>query len=147
MINQLTGGRVFPGEHNRARFEVEESDSHIRLQMESLDQTVKIVLSATPSAELPPGSCFRSLGEASNFFESGSLGYSATSNRDRLDGIRLRTERWKVEPLAVEHIYSSYFADKSVFPEGAAFFDCALLMRNIQHEWHAANDLYVAAAT
>jgi hypothetical protein len=143
-INQLAGGHVFPGEHNRARFEVEESDSHIRLRMESLDQAVKVVLSATPSADLPPGSCFRSLGEASKFFETGSLGYSATSNGDRLDGIQLRTEEWKVDPLAVEDIYSSYFADKPIFPEGTAFFDCALVMRNIKHEWHAANDLYVA---
>src|SRR5215471_8605077 len=76
-FNQLVGGRLFPGEHNRARFEVEESDSHIRLRMESLDQAVKVVLSATPSADLPSSSCFRSLGEASRFFETGSLGYSA----------------------------------------------------------------------
>jgi hypothetical protein len=52
-----------------------------------------------------------------------------------------------VEPLAVEEVYSSYFTDKSVFPEGTASFDCALIMRNIQHEWHAANDLYVEPAS
>jgi hypothetical protein len=99
LVNQLAGGRLFPGEHNRARFEVEESDCHIRLRMESLDHAVKVTLSATSSAVLPQGSCFRSLGEASKFFETGSLGYSATSNGERLDGIQLRTQQWKVEPL------------------------------------------------
>src|SRR5262249_23377526 len=138
LVNQLAGGRLFPGEHNRARFEVTESDCHIRLLMESLDHVVKVTLSATSSVDLPRGSCFRSLGEASKFFETGSLGYSATSNGERLDGIQLRAQQWKVEPLAVEEVYSSYFADNSIFPEGTSSFDCALIMRNIQHEWHAA---------
>jgi len=147
LVNQLADGRLFPGEHNRARFEVTESDCHIQLLMESLDHMVKVTLSATSSAHLPLGSCFRSLGEASKFFETGSLGYSATSNGERLDGIQLRAQQWKVEPLAVEEVYSSYFADNSIFPEGTSSFDCALIMRNIQHEWHAANDLYVEPAS
>jgi len=113
----------------------------------TLDHLVKVTLSATSSVDLPLGSCFRSLGEASKFFETGSLGYSATSNGERLDGIQLRAQQWKVEPLAVEEVYSSYFADNSIFPEGTSSFDCALIMRNIQHEWHAANDLYVEPAS
>ena len=147
LVNRLAGGRLFPGEHNKARFEVEESDCHIRMRMESLDHAVKVTLSATSSADLPQGSCFRSLGEASKFFEAGSLGYSATSNGERLDGIQLWTQQWKVEPLSVEEVYSSYFSDNSIFPEGTSSFDCALIMRNIQHEWHAANDLYVEPAS
>jgi hypothetical protein len=43
---------------------------------------------------------------------------------------------WKITPLAVERVYSSYFADESRFPPGSVEFDCALLMRNIPHEWH-----------
>jgi hypothetical protein len=117
LVNQLTGGRLFPGEHNRARFEVEESDCHVRLRMESLDHAVKVAISARSSADLPQGSCFRSLEEASKFFETGSLGYSATSNGERLDGIQLLTQQWNVEPLAVEDVYSSYFTDNSVFRE------------------------------
>jgi hypothetical protein len=147
LVNQLAGGRFFPGEYNRARFEVEESERHIRLRMESLDRAVKVIFSATLSADLPPGSCFRSVREASKFFENGSVGYSARSSGPRLDGIQLRTQQWKVEPLAVEDVYSSYFADHSIFPEGTSSFDCALIMRNIPHEWHAANDISVESAS
>ena len=41
-----------------------------------------------------------SIGDASAFFESGSLGYSATASGRRLDGITLTTESWRVAPLA-----------------------------------------------
>lgn len=146
LINRLAGGRLFPGEHNGARFAVEESDSHIDLRMESLDHAVKVEVLGTGSPNFPQDSCFRSIGEASRFFEAGSLGYSATSNQNRLDGIELRTQAWKVEPLQVEEVYSSYFADQSRFPKGSASFDCALIMRNIQHEWHSVNDLYIEPA-
>jgi len=143
LINRLAGGRLFPGEHNSARFKVEESQSQIHLRMDSLDQVVKVEVAASLSEQLPNDSCFPSIDAASKFFEAGSLGYSVTKNKSRLDGIELRTQRWKVEPLIVEKVYSSYFADKSSFPEGTALFDCALLMRNTRHEWHAANDLYI----
>jgi hypothetical protein len=48
-----------------------------------------------------------------------------------------------VEPLRVEEVFSSYFMDEKRFPRGTATFDCALLMRNIEHEWHVAADLSV----
>jgi hypothetical protein len=51
-----------------------------------------------------------------------------------------------VEPLAVERVFSSYFADESRFPVGSWSFDCALLMRDIHHEWQAEDDLYIEPA-
>jgi hypothetical protein len=143
LMNHLAGGWIFPGEHYRATFDIEEQDNHIQFRMESADHATKVEVSASVSDQLQQGSCFRSLQEASDFFSTGSLGYSATSSKNRLDGIRLKTYEWKVEPLAVEHVYSSYFADASVFPPGSVSFDCALIMRNVQHEWHAEEDLYV----
>jgi hypothetical protein len=143
LMNHLAGGWIFPGEHYRATFNIEERDNHIQFRMESADHATKVEVSASVSDQIQPGSCFRSLQEASAFFSTGSLGYSATSSKNRLDGIRLKTYEWKVEPLVVEHVYSSYFADASVFPRGSVWFDCALIMRNVQHEWHAEEDLYV----
>jgi hypothetical protein len=80
---------------------------------------------------------FKSLAEASVFFERGSLGYSATSQTGRFDGLELRSLSWRVEPLAVAHVHSSFFSNEAVFPQGSVRFDCALLMRGIEHEWHA----------
>ena len=36
---------------------------------------------------------------------------------------------------------SSFFEDESLFPRGSVGFDCALLMRGIEHEWHGKPDL------
>jgi hypothetical protein len=55
----------------------------------------------------------------------------------------LKTESWQVEPLAVERAYSSYFEDRALFPTGSICFDCGLVMRNVAHEWEAAQDLAV----
>src|SRR5262245_409874 len=99
ILNRIAGGRIFPGEHHPARFQVEETGDHIELQLESADHKVKVEVAANLSTKLPGASCFHSLSEASRFFESGSLGYSATSDGHRLDGIILQTHDWKVQPL------------------------------------------------
>jgi len=142
-MNRIAGGRLFPGEHHLAAFEVDCSDDRIRLEMESSDGQVSVRVLGRTTAALPESSSFSSVAEASAFFEPGSLGYSATSDPSRLDGVMLKTKTWKVEPLAIEEVYSSYFSDEMRFPKGSVDFDCALLMRNIAHEWHGAGDLYV----
>jgi hypothetical protein len=104
---------------------------------------VEIDIAGRTSACWPASSIFRSLADASAFFESGSLGYSVTRDPGRLDGIVLATDAWHVEPLEITHVHSSYFADERRFPHGSAEFDHALLMRDIRHQWHAAPDLRV----
>jgi hypothetical protein len=142
-LNHLLGGRVFPGEHHQASFSVSESSSEISLSLQSTDAEVIVVLEGNMTAALPSTSIFSSLGEASAFFEGGSLGYSVTQDPNRLDGLNLKTKEWLVEPLAIRKIYSSYFSDKNKFPEGSIDFDHALIMKNVAHEWHSADDLYV----
>lgn len=142
-MNHLAGGRLFPGEHHRARFTVRGGSDSIDLSMESDDREVSVRVRGRVGGPLPSSSCFSSLAEASGFFEPGSLGYSVTREAGRLDGIELRTHGWRVEPLQVEEVYSSYFSDEARFPRGSVEFDCALVMRNIGHEWHGAEDLYV----
>ena len=142
-MNHLAGGRLFPGEHHHARFDVQESSDRIDLVMQSDDGAVSVKVRGRPGGGLPGSSCFSSLPEASRFFEPGSLGYSVTRETGRLDGIELRTHGWRVEPLQVDEVQSSYFSDRTRFPEGSVAFDCALVMRNVGHEWHGAEDLYV----
>jgi hypothetical protein len=142
-INHLLGGRIFPGEHHQASFSVTESDSQVSLTMKSKDTKVKVEITGRIAPELPRTSIFSSLPDASSFFEGGSVGYSVTGDPGRLDGLKLETSRWRVEPLDVERIYSSYFSDETKFPKGTIEFDHALIMRNVEHEWHSADDLYV----
>jgi hypothetical protein len=105
--------------------------------MRSTDREVAVALEASTSPALPTASIFSSLSEASAFFERGSLGYSLTHTEGKLDGLKLQTRNWKVAPLDVSMVHSSYFSNKNSFPPGSVHFDHALIMRDISHEWHA----------
>jgi hypothetical protein len=143
LVSHLLGGRVFPGEHQRATFRIAEDDGRIDLHMRSADGRVDVEVVGRDATALPETSVFTSVSEASAFFESGSIGYSVTSSVNRLDGVMLRTMSWRVAPLAIERARSTYFADSNRFPAGSVHFDCALIMRDIAHEWEAAADLYL----
>lgn len=142
-LNHLLGGRIFPGEYNKAAFTVRQNDSEVEFAMRSDDGNVAVEIKGRMTDALPSSSIFSTLDEASAFFESGSLGYSVTKNPNRLDGMRLATKEWRVEALDVSKVSSSYFNDEAKFPRGSVEFDHALIMRNIPHEWHSAAELYV----
>jgi hypothetical protein len=143
MLNGLTGGRLFPGEHHRARFRVEEDSSGIDLNLQSQDGAVSVRVCGRFGCEFPDGSCFSSLADASDFFEGGAIGYSVTSKGRQLDGLKLVTDEWRVEPIQLDHVESSHFSDPARFPPGSAEFDCALIMRSVAHEWHAVEDIHI----
>jgi hypothetical protein len=143
LINRAAGGRIFPGEHHAAKFEVTEEGRNISLAMNAMDGSISVSVSATAADALPASSCFASVQEASSFFEPGALGYSATRSGEKLHGVLLCTKSWQVEALGVRSVYSSYFADTDRFPLGTVVFDHGLVMRDIAHEWHSAEDLYL----
>ncbi len=144
-LNSLAGGRVFPGVHHHARFTVEETPDRFAVALRSDDGATEMSVRGRRTDRWPASSIFRSLEEASAFFQAGSLGYSATSDPSRHQGLELRCVDWRVEPLDVEEVRSSVFEDESLFPKGSIEFDCALLMRGIEHEWHGRDDLCCAA--
>jgi hypothetical protein len=136
-LNTLAGGRLFPGAHHFARFDVWESPNRFKLEMHSEDGEMRVRVAARVADEWPAGSVFSTLDEASAFFAAGSLGWSARNRASEFDGLELHSFEWLMEPLLVERIESSFFHNAAIFPTGAAEFDSALLMRGIQHEWHA----------
>lgn len=142
-LNHLAGGRVFPGEHHHAVFDVRDDGATIELAMRARDGGASVDVRGS-STEVFSSSLFSSLDEASAFFRRGSLGYSARGDGRCLDGITLHTDAWEVSPLRVDAVRSSFFDDPSNFPAGTIQFDCALLMRNIPHEWHSEPDLPLA---
>jgi hypothetical protein len=138
-LTTLIGGRVFPGEHHRATFRVSETESHYDVAFASTDGTASVVVSTQVTSDLSAGSIFRSLDEASGFFENGPLGYSVTRRPGRYDGVELRCGTWRVEPLRVTHAASSFFEDTNIFPTGTAVLDSGLLMRGIPATWHGSS--------
>ena len=140
-LNTLVGGRLFPGVHNHAAFQVREQDDQYRIELNSDDRRTHLLVEGHVAQELPPNSVFKSLKEASDFFERGSLGYSVTAKPGQFDGLELHSFIWRVQPLAVDKVESSYFEDHESFPPGSVEFDCALLMQGIEHEWHGKGQL------
>lgn len=146
LLNALAGGRVFPGEHHRARFRVAERDDRLFVTMRSRDGGTEVEVEARAASGMN-GSIFVSVDEASAFFEAGSLGYSATAEPGRFDGLQLACRSWRVRPLDVSLVRSSFFDDSARFARGVATFDSALLMRGIEHEWIGRPPLCCPAAS
>lgn len=136
-LNVLAGGTLFPGRHERAQFTVREQAGAYFVALRSADGATQVSVDARVADDLPPDSVFGSLQAASDFFAAGSLGYSATPRTGHYEGLELCSLTWQLRPLEVHAVQSSFFADEALFPPGAVEFDCALLMRDIAHKWHA----------
>jgi hypothetical protein len=143
LLNPLAGGRLFPGVHGAATFEVRDDADGIDFQMNGAD--VSIRLTATESDRLRASSAFADVSSASRFFQTGSAGFSVTDDVTRLDGMQLATNDWHVRPLDVSAIASSFFSDASRFQPGAITFDHALIMRDVDHQWRRLPDLEVTS--
>lgn len=141
-FNILIGGRLFPGVHHHASFQVTEEDEAFSVQMASDDGEIRVAVEAHIASHLPENSIFASLEEVSAFFEHGSIGYSVTHKAGKLDCLELQCTNWKVEPLQVTRAQSSFFDANPRFPPGSAELDCALLMRAIRHKWYVLEPFY-----
>jgi hypothetical protein len=139
-LNQLAGGRIFPGRHGAARFEVSDDGRRIGFRMQG-EEGLAIAVDGAEAESLPSSSVFADLHEASAFFEGGSLGYSRTDDPSRLDGMQLDTDTWTVRALALERLEASFFDDGVRFPRGSVVIDHALVMRDIGHRWVSQPDL------
>jgi hypothetical protein len=135
-VNQWAGGRLFPGVHHRARFDVSEADERFSVAMESEDGEVRVGVVARLAAAAPEKSVFRSTEEARRFFEAGSMGLSATRRVGEFDALELRCPKFEVRPLEVESVWSSFFEDACAFPAGSIELDSAFLMQRAPHEWY-----------
>jgi hypothetical protein len=140
-LNAVAGGRLFPGLHHRAAFTVVEAGNRFFVAVISDDGQTRVRIDAQIANALPSSSIFTSLEESSQFFATGVIGYSTTASPSRFDGLELHCQDWRVEPLNVGEIESSFFENQDRFPAGSVEFDCALLMRGIEHEWHTRNAL------
>lgn len=133
-LNSLAGGRVFPGIHHHADFSVNEKNGNYSIEFTSDDKTF-LSIKAKETSNWNTDSIFDSLECASDFFEKGAVGYSPDKIGETYDGLELKTYGWKVKPLSVLEVRSSFFEDETIFPKESVKFDNALLMKNIEHEW------------
>jgi hypothetical protein len=136
LLNAIVGGRLFPGRHYLAKFNVQESEDNYHVDLKSSDKT-EISIDAQECEIFNHNSIFETLQNVSDFFENGSVGYSP--NGKTFDGMELKSKSWKVRPLDVKNVRSSFFEDEKIFPKGSIKFDNAILMTGIEHEWKSVN--------
>jgi hypothetical protein len=145
-VSVIAGGRLFPGEHHRASFDVRETGRELHVAFASADGTARVSVDVRVADRFGGSTLFAGVRQASDFFRSGSTGFSATRGRRRLEGVELNAARWVVEPVEVQAVSSSFFDDPGRFPPGSAVFDCALLMRDIPATWNALQPIRGTAA-
>jgi len=140
-VNVAVGGRLYPGVHHLASFDVAESRSELRVGFAARDGSAAVKVAVRVEERLVGSALFADTAAASAFFEGGALGFSATRDPDRFDGLALETNAWQVEPASVVEARSSFFDDASRFPAGSAEIDCALVMRRVPVTWRALESL------
>jgi hypothetical protein len=140
-LNTIVGGRLFPGQHHRAHFRVDESSTAMRVAFESHGVRGAVDVSAKIADEFRGSALFDDLDDASQFFRRDSLGYSATRQPTKFDGLELCTTTWKFEPARVELATSTFFDDLTMFPRGTVELDSAFVMRDIGASWVPAPTL------
>ena len=133
---QMFGGRFFPGVHHKATFFVHEDNDRISMEVKSDDSETDVSFSAANSLNLQSTSAFKSLREASEFFQQGECGFSCSLNQRSVEGMQLKISRWSVEPMIVQLKKAAFYFGSSRFPNGSVEFDCGLIMRAVPHEWH-----------
>ena len=139
-LNSWAGGRIFPGVHNLAEFNVNESNGNYQVAFKSKDGT-SLSIEAEESELWNEQSLFEDLACASEFFEKGSVGFSPIPRTNQFQGLELKVENWKVSTLKVRSVQSSFFENEQLFPKGTLKFDNALLMRNITHKWNGLSKM------
>jgi Uncharacterized conserved protein (COG2071) len=128
------GGRVFPGSHHLARFQVDEPGEDVRIEVSSRDGQVRLVVQAV-AADRFKSEVFASFDAVTRFFRRAALGFSPAMKGGCLEGVRLESRSWAARPMKIEHMKSSLFDDAALFPVGTCTLDSALVKRELPVRW------------
>ena len=77
-LNSIAGGRIFPGRHFRAKFDVKEENEHYHVAFKS-SGGITISIDGDKTDKLNSNSIFQNLDNASKFFEGVQLGTHLTA--------------------------------------------------------------------
>lgn len=134
LLARLVGGRVFPGTHAPASVDFRSTADDLEVRVEADDLRVRVAARRGPGIPFR-STLFETLEQSSTFFRKDAVGWSPTRS-GALEGLRLDTDAWKVEPIDVTALSSTFFDE---LPDGAAQFDHALLMRDVPTRWSSVS--------
>jgi hypothetical protein len=82
---ELLGGRLFPGVHYRARFQVSEDEDRLAMTVTSEDSKADVCFSAKASGQWQQTPTFDTFDEVSEFFRKGDCGFSCSLRGNQLE--------------------------------------------------------------
>lgn len=145
-LTALLGGRLFPGIHSKAGFEVEETPCSLSMKVKTQKGEGDLQLEVEDQKGWKPTRLFKTFKEACGFFQKGDCGFSCALEQGRLEGMRLKTLKWEMEPLRVKEVHSAFYEKMGTHSPGSIHLDCALRMRGIPHQWRELKDIPELAA-
>lgn len=137
----LLGGRLFPGYHHAADFDVDQTPDGLTMRIKTAGGAADVRLKARWTDQWQGSELFADLTAASQFFQRGACGFSCARDGRTLEGVKLHTLDWRIEPLRIDDLAAAYFEQERRFPRGSITFDHALLMRGVPHEWRELRDV------
>jgi hypothetical protein len=145
ILNQISGGRIFPGEHMSSKFIVSDIDKAIDLKMISNDGKTDVRFKGHETDKLPSTSIFSSIDELTEFFRGGADGYSPTKKGDCLQGMCLVTHTWNMTPLHIETLDTTFFTNSLQIAKDSIKVDSVVIMRDISHEWKSLSPINLSS--
>jgi hypothetical protein len=142
-LNVAVGGRLFPGVHHRAAFDVAEQPERMRVAYATNDGTTAVDVEVRVAGQLADSILFDDVAQASDFFRLSSIGYSASRRPAGFEGMELTASQWRIDACVVDRAASSFYDDRSIFPAGSIALDSALVMRKVPVRWTAQVPLAV----
>jgi hypothetical protein len=132
----LAGGRLFPGVHSHAQFDVTETPDDLEISFSTSDRQHDAAVTAQLTESLQ-SDLFPDIPSVASFFRCASIGWSPRRSPGPLDGVELVSEHWPMTPARVRSARSSYFDNTDLFPIGSIALDSAVVMRDIPVSWRA----------
>jgi hypothetical protein len=135
LVATLIGGRVVPGVQQRATIVSTLDDGAVAVDLSSTDGRMQVELRAQVRSEIDPASVYRDEADASAALRHAPMGYSPARSAGRLEVVELCADDWRLTPLSIDRVASSYFDDVRMFPVGSIEPDSAFVMTDVAHRW------------
>jgi hypothetical protein len=132
LVPVLLGGRILPGKHSLAQFQVNETDTDFDVELTSKDNHVHV---QTHLSNEWDSSLFENWEQASNFYKNSPTGWSPKVNRVGEEGMSLTADNWSVKPAKTTLLKSSFY---DAIPSSDITYDHTLVMQKISSHWVGA---------
>ena len=137
-LHELGSNLLSPGALSFAKFNSYKDGDEYGVKFQSNDGYI-VNVKAKKSNNFS-SSVYDSLEEVSHDFETDSIGYSP-SQKSHYNGVEIITKTWKITPMEIISMQSSFFENENIFPKGSVELDHCFFMEDINHTWRSVDSI------